>query len=103
MIFKEINLQAHTVEAIATELMFEIAGARVDKCEVLCVNMFEFEPKQEATIMRTLKELKKKGLIQFFATRDSFLEEKTEAIFMMNKYSSFIDVNAGKKNIYIML
>ncbi|MBE6534312.1 MAG: hypothetical protein E7678_05015 [Ruminococcaceae bacterium] len=92
MIYKEITLRADLPEQVSTEIMFEIASARADSTELLCINIFnedksyDFQKKHRAAVIKGLKALKGEGKIQLYATSDSFLEKKTEAYFLQNKY-----------------
>ncbi len=95
MIFKLIDLKANSTDASLTEIMFEIAGARADGCELIRFNMINNETKLYDGIIKQLKGLKQKGLIQFFATADSFASSSTEASFLINKYQA--NLSLGEK------
>ena len=101
MIFKEINLQANNHDAAATEIMFEIAGARADGVELIRINISETSEKMLSGVVKMLRGMKQKGLIQFFATEQSFDSGSTEAVFLINKYSSVIEGRNGRKEQYI--
>lgn len=114
MIHREINLKAKTPDGMATELMFEIAGARADQIEIIRLYVSrEDDPAPNDNLQnmlgvagRTLRDLKKKGLIQFYATSTSFENGSTEASFLVNKYPSlFTNTNndIGKNCIYIKI
>ena len=113
MYFREFTLRADLSEQIATEILFELASARVDGIEVLCINIFNEEKeyslpeKHQSTVVKTLKKLKENGKIQLFATGDSFKLQKTEAFFLQNKYPDLFDSSLvyclGENKIYIKI
>ena len=94
MSYKEINLQSVTQESLSTEIMYEIAACRADGIELLRLNILPVETdeglsdvnKLASYAIRTLKGMKQRGAIQFFATESSFESDATEAVFLTNKY-----------------
>lgn len=97
MYFKELKLRADLPEQISTEIMYEIAGARADRIELLRINILNEEAnnvsvnKRLSSIIRLLKAMKQDGRIQFFATKDSFESPRTEAVFLQNKYPNLFE------------
>ena len=111
---KEILLKSSTKEALETEIMYEIATAKVDKAELVKVDMeLEHSEKHIAEnaklisyLIRTLKSMKSDGRIQFFATEDSFAKQTTEAVFLINKYPQYFEIGRlgnGEKSIYVKI
>ena len=104
MSYKEINLRSNGTDTVATEIMYEIAAARADGVELIRFNISIGEDTEESSEMkkivssatRLLKNMKQKGLIQFFATEKSFSNGSTEASFLMNKYSDSISLGDNK-------
>ena len=89
MYYKELTLKASMPEHIQTEIMYEIAAARVDKKELLRINLKNEDQalaKNYQMLLRILKKMKAEGRIQFFATEESFANHETEAVFLLNKY-----------------
>lgn len=94
MNYKEINLRAKTPESAATEVMYEIASLRADGVGLIRINILYEESIGVDTeterifsqIIKILKNMKKKGSVQFFATDDSFRLVTTEVVFLQNKY-----------------
>ena len=111
MLFRELDLRAQLPEQIATEIMFEIASAKVDGVELLCFQINNKEDllleKYRSTILRNLKKMKSDGAIQLFATSESFKTQKTEAYFLQNKYptifNSISDYSEIESKIYIKI
>ena len=113
MKFKEIILKENSREALDTEFMFEIAAARADEISLIKF-IYDFSKQHDimtaqrlaSSIIRRAKSLKRDGKIQFFATKKSFSSMTTEAIFLINKYPSFIEDNVAEEPyefIYIKL
>ena len=113
MNFKEFTLKADLPEQISTEILFEIASARADSLELICINIFNedkeyIQPqKQRAAVIKILKNLKADGRIQLFATSDSFKGQKTEAYFLQNKYPEIFNSSPNdfinENKVYIKL
>ena len=91
---KILNLLESDSRSIATEVMFEIAAARADG--VGLVKFIAYKDFSEAgaalfrkkrtVLIRTLKSMKEKKLIQFYALAADFASMSTEASFLLNKY-----------------
>ncbi len=96
MSYKEILLRSRTADAAVTEIMYEIAACRADGVELIRFNISygnAMESMNEvgkiiSALLRTLKNMKQKGSIQFLATPDSFINGSTESSFLYNKYPS---------------
>ena len=100
MIYKVVNFEGETPNDLKTELMFELASARAEKCELVKLNVAHSDltaKKNVSAVLKVLKGMKASGRIQFFATNESFETHSTEAVFLMNKYPDIftnIPVNA---------
>ncbi|MBQ8303156.1 MAG: hypothetical protein IJX97_06440 [Clostridia bacterium] len=100
MNYVEIDIKSIDFASLETEIMYEIATARVDGAELLRFNLplSSVEKKQlpiKKYLQRTykiLKELKLKGMIQFFATSHEFRYSLTEAVFLINKYPELVSL-----------
>ncbi len=114
MSYKEIKLRARTPDATSTEIMYEIAAARADLIDLVRINIFYEEDAEGNTdfnrvytsIIKLLKNMKQKGSIQFYATRDSFGRYTTEAVFLQNKYPELFSVEPKIDNgdfIYVKI
>ena len=105
--YKIIDLKAENIDSMTTEIMFEVAGARADGNELIRLNINNDEAKLYDGAIKLLKNMKQKGLIQFFATEKSFSYGSTEAIFLMNKYQdniSLTDNESGEVSfIYVKI
>ncbi len=115
MSFKEINIRSLSADGVITELMYEIAACRADGVELARFNICSSSSdiaegegrKIFSAITRTLKGMKQKGSIQFFATKKSFAEGSTESSFLINKYPSLFASSPayeeGEEFIYVKL
>ena len=101
--YKIIDLKAENIDSMTTEIMFEVAGARADGNELIRLNINNDEAKLYDGAIKLLKNMKQKGLIQFFATEKSFSYGSTEASFLINKYQDSISLsdNEGREASYI--
>lgn len=101
--YKIIDLKAENIDSMTTEIMFEVAGARADGNELIRLNINNDEAKLYDGAIKLLKNMKQKGLIQFFATEKSFSNGSTEASFLINKYQDSISLsdNEGREASYI--
>ena len=115
MIIKEITLKSKTPEQVSTEIMYEIASARVDGLELIRINILKgigfdvgiSDKKLNQAIIHTLKDMKQDGRIQFYATAKNFEESATEAVFLQNKYPDMLSSQPastdGEVFIYLKL
>ena len=111
---KEIVLKSSTKEGLETEIKYEIATAKVDGVELVkfdielhdAENYHVESTKLKSSLIRTLKNMKADGRIQFFATDENFAKQTTEAVFLINKYPAYferIESGSSKKSIYIKI
>lgn len=103
--YKKINLKSESVDSMTTEIMFEVAGARADGNELIRLNINNDDGRLFDSAVKLLKNMKQKGLIQFFATEQSFAKGRTEASFLLNKYGDALIVeNSGEEPfIYVKI
>ena len=78
-----------------TELRFLFAGARFDGTELVRLDLPTVEDERESArmnscVIKVLRTLKKENVIEFYATKDSFAANSTEASFLLNKYGELI-------------
>jgi hypothetical protein len=96
MVYSTIELKVKKSDGIAPEIMFSVASERVAGTELL---RFDLPNDEDETIerrlmtqaQRTLKEMKGRGAIQLYATRDSFEALTTEAQYLINKYPELFE------------
>ena len=93
MKYKVIELRGKEARDLTTEAMFEIASAKADGLELIRFNIHlltdgaeNLAKKNLKPVIKTLKNMKSTGQIQFFATPESFKTSSTEAVFLINKY-----------------
>ena len=114
MKYIEREMKSSNRESAVTELLYEIAAARAEGAELIRFNICKRDsdeddvyPKIWTSIVRTLKGMKKEGRIQFFASKDSFMNLNTEAVFLINKYSDLFKTDPSSNNkkdfIYVKL
>ena len=108
MEFKEIFIRSLTPGELRNELLFEIASERVAKTELIRFNiMNKADPiafnKTVKTAIKYLKSFKAKGIVQFLATPESFLNGKTESQFLINKYPHLVEnVPTEDENLFFI-
>lgn len=111
---KEILLKSSTKEGLETEVMYEIATAKVDSIELIKIGIKLPDAedcraesnKLISSLIRVLKNMKADGRIQFFATEENFAKQTTEAVFLLNKYPTYfesIKLCSGERNIYVKI
>ena len=98
MIFKKICLEVSEHDAFLSGLQFEIATSRCEGVRLLRVDITgDLKDKElskfNSSLIKALKKLKQKGIIQLFAFPESFERHTTEAVFLLNKYSESIDLS----------
>ena len=112
MYYKQIDVNCENIDNLSTELRYEIATAKVDGLQLLrinlCNNALEDSgyTKLIGGAIRLLKEMKREGRVQFIASKDSFEKNKTEAVFLINKYPELFPLEQntnGCEFIYIKL
>ena len=95
MSYKCIQLRGTDTSAIKTEIMYEIASARVGGTELLRVSVRCEDESRRAkavsALRKILKGMKQSGGIQFFANEASFEQRSMEAEFLLNKYPFLSD------------
>ena len=112
--YREVRLRSKTKEATETEILYELAAAKVDGVEFVKLIIDTTydgtagDPVRKliGQVIRTLKNMKVQGKIQFFATESNFATQSTEAIFLINKYPSYFDELTsvdGEESIYVKL
>ena len=110
MSYKEINLRSDMADTAITEIIYEIASSRADSYDLIKLNIDISLPdvkKIRSQAIRTLRSMKEKGSIRFFATKENFDRMGTEAVYLLNKYpelfSSDAESNEGFLFIYVKI
>ena len=101
--FKTITLKGDNTQNINTELYFELASARAEKCEVVAISTECSTEKVESLVVSALKKMKTASSIQFYATPESFKLPSTEAVFLLNKYPDVFIGDCCYQYIYVKL
>ena len=107
--FKRVVVECKNETRVETEILFNIAGARANGKKLVRLD-FKNEAKssvfnhQKQIMLSLLREMKRDGRIQFFATEQSFDKMKLEAQFLYNKYESFIDLTKeSDKDVFVYI
>ncbi len=109
MDFKRMGLASSDAEDFITALKFEVATARCERVQILRVDLCESAGDEEAGkffayVSKVLRSMKQKGIIQFFASPESFRRHSTEAVFLLNKYPEYVDEGSlGEKENYLFI
>lgn len=94
MHYKTEAITATVYDAVYTEVLFHIACARAEGVDVLCLTVrrdLPAAPKVTAHIEKTLRQFKRRGLLQMFVTRTGLSEGSTECSYLLNKYPDVAD------------
>ena len=87
---KKCALDYMKPDYLMTELRFNIAAARAEKMELIYLELVAEEDRvrrrQYTSVLVRLRELKREGVIQFFAAEGDFSDSTTEAVYLLNKY-----------------
>ena len=86
---------------LKTEILFSVASARALNAEIFILEIKpafsdDRESRRKETVGRILKELKKRGSIQFFAGSGDFDSPLTEIEYLKNKYPSIFEIDRGE-------
>lgn len=96
MSYKILELRSKTAAALTTEIMYEVASARVAGAVLLRLNIKKDGDEKLcrrllSAVKRTLKNMKEQGRIQFYALPDNFSAFATEAKFLVNKFPELFE------------
>ena len=96
--FKRAVIECNNDTRVETEILFNIAstraiGKRLIRLDLVNMGKRSIFNHQKQIMLSLLREMKREGRIQFFATEESFQKMKLEAQFLYNKYESFIDLS----------
>ena len=107
--FKKVVIECKNDTRVETEIVFNIAGARATGNKLIRLDLVN-EAKnsvfnhQKQIMLSLLREMKRDGRIQFFATEVSFEKMKLEAQFLYNKFEEFIDLSKdSEKNLFVYI
>ena len=107
--FSSFQLLGQSRIELNTELRFIFASARVDGVELLRLDLPVLKTEKDddrldGCLIKVLRTLKKENVIEFYVNKDSFLANSTEAIFLMNKYGEYLNVNPTENtSVYVKL
>ncbi len=96
-----MNIRSQTVTGkslreLTTEIMFFVASSRAVNEEIFVLDikpasLGELDLRRFESVARILKDLKRKGIIQFFASSRDFDSSLTEIEYLKNKYPDIIE------------
>ena len=107
--FNSFKLVGQSQTELNTELRFLFASAKVDKNELLRLDLPLGDSEKENSrintcVIKVLRVLKKDGVIAFYVNREGFLAGSTEAIYLQNKFGEHLEPNVlTTEAIYVKL
>jgi hypothetical protein len=109
MMYRELVLKSTSPDSARTEILYNVAAARVDKIGLLKIAversliLEDNEGKKYLKkLSKTLNDLRKSGKIQFFATEEDFSGASTKADFLKNKYPTIFGSTSLKDEKYLL-
>ncbi len=100
------NIRFTDSKELSVELEFIIACNKIEGNELIRVTLENTELVQKFRLAATkhLKAAKKDGVIRLFVFEDELSQEKTESVYLLNKYPSLAEKSSGEAGvIYIKL
>ena len=97
MIIRSETVTGKTLKELTTEIMFFVASSKALKNEIFVLDI-KPTPSEESNlrraelVARVLKDLKRRGMIQFFAASSDFDSTLTEIEYLKNKYPNIIEI-----------
>lgn len=96
MLYEQFELRGRAPSDAETEILFEVASRRAGGAELLRIDIARSDDgKADARLMRTvvrvLKGMKARLLIQFFAFPENFETMGMESRFLINKYPGLFE------------
>ena len=107
-----MSISVHTVKYTSTkdlsvELEFIIACNKISGNELIMITLenTDMQQKFKNGATRLLKSMKKDNVIQLFVFADELsLDEKTESVYLLNKFPSLIeDYDTNQNTVYIKI
>ena len=96
MNLKKCVLEHMDLEHLMTELRFNVAAARAEKVELVMLELATEDERSRrrryTSVLFRLRQLKRDGVIQFFASESDFADLTTEADYLLNKYPELTEV-----------
>ena len=107
MEFNKFELNGTNIGQLDTEIRYCLASAKVDGCSLINFTYPAQSSKEESKIRgciaRILRSLRAEKKLQFFVDKASYMKPSTEAEFLNNKYSSYINEDFSENEIYVKL
>lgn len=100
------NIRFTDSKDLSVELEFIIACNKIEGNELIKLTLenTELVQKFRSSSARLLKSAKKDGVIRLFVFEDELSQEKTESVYLLNKYPSLAENSTGDPSvIYIKL
>lgn len=94
---QSFELTGKSRSELNTELRFIFAGARVDREELVRLEIPHSKDSERISgcVIKILRTLRKEECVQFYVNEDGFASGTTESIFLLNKYGQ--DILSGVK------
>ena len=101
------NIKFTDAKELSVEIEFIIACSKVEGNELIKITLenTDMQQKFKTAASRLLKSIKKDGVIQLFVFEDDLnATEKTESVYLLNKYPSLVTGNEPNPNsVYVKL
>ena len=104
MSYIEFNLDITYTKELTTRLVFDIATARNSGFALLkFIFPKDASDKFKKALSTRLRDMKKKGRIELFASSREFSSPTTEIQYLLNKYPSLANESDSQSAIYVKL
>jgi len=102
------ELTGKTTDLLTTEIMFFIASARAVKMDLVRLNIKkcftdEREAKRVGAIIKVLKSIKRRGIIQLFIFSNEMENHSTESEYLENKYPELSKISMAEEFFLLKL
>lgn len=101
------NVKYTNTKELSVELEFIVACSKISGNELIIIKVenTESDQKFKNAASRLLKSMKKDGVIQLFVFADELaLEEKTESVYLLNKFPDLIEnCDTSPNTVYIKI
>ncbi|MBQ8689137.1 MAG: hypothetical protein IJ515_02100 [Clostridia bacterium] len=105
MKYTDFVLSKGTQATVETEILYNVASARVNQFEILKLLPSAGDGERALTAaVKVLKGLKRQGRIRLFILSENLFSDTTEAEYLRNKYPDIAQILADKeKSIIVMI
>lgn len=106
--FRKYVLSGECQADLNTEIRYLLAAARVDGLDLVRLDFPKGDSEKDSSriaccVIKVMRAVKRDGCIQFYVNKEGFAQGSTEASYLMNKFSTYIDFDEGDNYLYIRL